>query len=236
MVLERVSRRSLLRAGRWGWGPPCVHLHRAEGTSDDARERAHVFELHLPDALHVAFNARLGRGTDDAGTPDVYAMARPDLRNFDGALPLHIDTNRPHHAYVTVGLDLAADGRASGYLQPSLHYYDEEGGSPDIGASADWDSEATPPADPLTAIDITGRFVTPSTYRGSPREPRVILTARADAVEPPTDVDVIVRVDGGVIRRGRVEPGTYFELGEHPFGVSISLDVENAEVSIDLAA
>jgi len=178
--------------------------------------------------LSGAFNARLRRGTDDAGNPDVYAMVRPDLRNFDGTLPLHIDTDRPHHAYVTIGLDLAADGRASGYLRHSLHYYDEEGGSPDIGASAAWDSEATPPADPLTAIDTTGRFVTPTTYGGSPREPRVILTARADAVEPATDVDVVVRVDGDVIRRGRVEPGTYFELGEHPFGVGVSLDVENS--------
>jgi hypothetical protein len=54
-------------------------------------------------------------------------------------------------------------------------------------------------------------------HGGSARA-RVILTARADAFEPTTDV----------IQRGRVEPGTHFELGEHPFGVNVSLDVENS--------
>lgn len=125
-------------------------------------------------------------------------------------------------------VELAADGLGGAA--------DASGEERDLGARAarraepegeDWDSEAPPRSDPPGALDGPGRFVTPSTYRGSPREPRVFLTARADAVGPAADVDVMLCVGGRVVRRARVGAGTYFELGEHPLGVSVAVDVEN---------
>lgn len=172
-----------------------------------------------------AFYAVLARGIDERGEPYLRANARPDLRNFQGTLPLRIGLGRPHYAYLQVTLELGPGGATLGRLQPSVAYYDDQDRHEDVGAEGVWDSQGLP--ETYAPLPSTGQFVTLSSYRGSQREPVVALGARADAVEPAAPVEVTIVVDGEVVEQGMAEPGTSFELGEHPFGVDVRMEVKN---------
>lgn len=179
------------------------------------------------------FYARAGRSESDTGVITVRGAALADLRNFEGQLPIEIEPSRPHHAFMGVRFALASDGTASGELEPAASYYDGSSERPGLaqpigpqarfGADVTHDPEevrASVLADEVTAFTLT-------TYPGSNSEPLVDLRVRADAVEPMTDVELTIQVDGEEVRAETVAPGTYVELGLQPFGTRVSVDVHN---------
>jgi len=177
-----------------------------------------------------AFHAQLGRRDGE-----VYTRAVPDLRNFQGSLPLLLDLERTHHSYLNVGFQLRQDGATTGSLEPSIAYFDGSGAFAEIGPAAQWDSLAPPPVPEWRAAPGADA-VTLSSYEGSPTVPSAAVVVGADAGEavrvadagaPSTDVDVTIRVNDEVIREGSVPAGTRIELGEQPFGTRVSLAVRN---------
>jgi hypothetical protein len=182
--------------------------------------------------LSGTFYARVGRSEDDAGLITVRGRAIPDLRNFEGALPIQLEPSRAHHAFIDVELELASDGSASGELAPSISYYDTDeaigmaeriGPEARFGADASYDPEQIRPR----VFAGGGTAATLTTYPGSSNEPLVALRVRADAVEPAEDVDLTIWIDGEERSTETVAPGTSVELGRHPLGTRVSVDVQN---------
>jgi hypothetical protein len=149
--------------------------------------------------------------------------AVPDLRNFSGSLPLRLDLDRGHHADAFVSLSLSRDGTTTGFLDPSVRYYDATGGSAAISTNLSWNGGRDFGDDPVPS----GSATTLGGYPGSRVPPLVALSVRADAVDPAVDVDVAVSVEGQIVEDTSVPAGTTIELGAHPFGTRISADVSN---------
>lgn len=183
--------------------------------------------------LAGTFYARAGRTESDAGVITVRGKALPDLRNFEGQLPIKLEPARAHFAFMDAGFALMNDGTASGELEPAVSYYDElaervavaEPIGPEMrfGPDLTRDPEAVYPS----ALAREGTASTLSTYSGSSDEPRVTLTVRADAVEPMADVYLTITIDGEEVQAESVAAGTSVELGKHPFGTRVSVDVHN---------
>jgi hypothetical protein len=153
------------------------------------------------------------------------ASAIPDLRNFSGSLPLRLALDRAHVASMFVDFDLSRDGSTSGSLEPSVRYYDAEGGRAVIGASASWGEAPVVAEGPVPS----GAATTLSDYPGSSLPPLVTLSVTADSVDRSVavDVDVAVSIGDQLVARSTVPGGTSIELEAQPFGTRVSVDVRN---------
>lgn len=170
----------------------------------------------------------------------------PHLWNFEGDLPIELDLARSHYAYLSISFALASDGSAAGHLEPKVGYYgppSTDGGEGAAGAAGDDDSwrydsprigpnarfgpqEEEFDGDSVLALD--GERSTLTTYPGSTEEPLVALEVRADAVEPAADVDLTIWVDGERVYDESVVAGTLVDLGRHPLGTPVVVDVHNS--------
>jgi len=191
--------------------------------------RAAVSVLSEDGKLAGTFYARVTRGSA-GGVSTVSGHALPDLRNFDGTLPLEVDLTRPHFAYLDLQFSLASDGSASGKLEPSASYYDDAPQSERIGPDAAFAPDLANAAalDGTAVLAGSGASSTLSSYPGSSSEPLVALRVRTDAVEPSVNVEVTIWVDGEKVHDGSVAAGTSVELGRHAFGTPVTVDVHNA--------
>lgn len=181
-------------------------------------------------SLAGTFYARVGRRASDAGVVTLGGHALPDLRNFTGELPIELDSTRAHHAFLDIRFSLASDGSASGKLEPRVSYYDEAPSTERIGPDALFDTDGADAAqlDGESVLFEDGERWTVSTYPGSSVEPLVDLRVRAEAAAPAADVELTIRVDGEEVHTETVAAGTSIELGQHPFGTTVSVDVHNA--------
>lgn len=181
-------------------------------------------------SLTGTFYARVGRRESDAGVVTLGGHALPDLRNFTGELPIELDSTRAHHAFLDIRFSLASDGSASGRLEPAVSYYDEAPSTERIGPDALFDTDGADAAqlDGESVLFEDGERWTVSTYPGSSVEPLVDLRVRAEAAAPLADVELTIRVDGEEVHTETVAAGTSIELGQHPFGTTVSVDVHNA--------
>jgi hypothetical protein len=180
--------------------------------------------------LAGTFYARVPRLQSADGVITVTGWALPDLRNFEGHLPVKVDMTRTHHAYLDIAFSLTSDGTTSGRLDPSISYYDDlVPYNPRIAPEAYFAPEVTDErfadyseiAEDATAFTLT-------TYPGPRIEPLVDLTVQAYALEPAADVALTIRVDGEEIQSGSVASTAKIDLGRHPFGTTVSVDVHNA--------
>lgn len=181
--------------------------------------------------LSGTFYARAGRRTSDSDVITITGRALSDLRNFEGELPIELDAERAHYAYLDVRFALASDGSSSGRLEPAASYYDERRPSAvRVGPDAVFDTDELDLTvfNDVAVLTREGSGSTLSTYPGSSIEPLVDLRVRADAVEPMADVDLKILINGQEVRAESVAAGTSVELGKHPFGTTVSVEVHNA--------
>jgi hypothetical protein len=168
----------------------------------------------------------------------VTGWAIPDLRNFEGSLPVQVDLTRAQHAYLEIEFSLASDGTAEGRLDPSISYYDElVPYDPRIAPEAYFAPMVTDErfAD-YSQIAADGTAFTLSTYPGSSIAPLVDLRVRAAGYAPVTDMDLTIQVDGEEVHAQSVATGTYVDLGRHPFGTTVSVDVHNTSGASQVGA
>jgi hypothetical protein len=188
--------------------------------------------------LAGTFYARVPRLQSAAGVITVTGWAIPDLRNFEGSLPINVDLTRPQHAYLEIEFSLVSDGTAAGRIDPSISYYDELAPyNPRIAPEAYFAPVVTDErfAD-YSQIAADGTDFTLSTYPGSSIAPLVDLRVRAEGYEPVADVDLTIQVDGEEVHAESVATGTYVELGRHPFGTTVSVDVHNTNGASQVGA
>jgi hypothetical protein len=180
--------------------------------------------LETDDAqLAGTFYARLSPvGAETEGDRFV-GSAMPDLRNFSGSLPLRLELERAHFAYLYVNFALSRDGETEGFFEPGVQYYDAARGGALISADASWNGGRAFVSEPVPS----GTATTLSDYPGSRLPPLVELSVRADAVDPAVDVSVRVSIGDRVVRDASVPAGAYIDLGAQPFGTHVSVDVRN---------
>jgi hypothetical protein len=208
-------RRSYRRPGGLCPSAPTQHLaYRAAvhlQTDDASLAGSFYLRLNLP------------IGADPAQTERYVAQAQPDLRNFSGSLPIHLDLERAHFAYLNVLLALSSDGTSSGYFEPRVRYYDDRGGLAPISAGASWNSDRVLGNEPLSPAAVS----TLSDYPGSRLTPLVQLSVRIGAADPEVPVDFTLRLDDRVVRESSAMGGELLQLGEQPFGTRVGLEVRN---------
>jgi hypothetical protein len=188
--------------------------------------------------LAGTFYARVPRLQSAGGVTTVTGWAVPDLRNFEGSLPVQVDLTRAQHAYLEIEFSLASDGTAEGRLDPSISYYDElVPYDPRIAPEAYFAPMVTDErfAD-YSQIAADGTAFTLSTYPGSSIAPLVDLRVRAAGYAPVTDMDLTIQVDGEEVHAQSVATGTYVDLGRHPFGTTVSVDVHNTSGASQVGA
>ena len=170
------------------------------------------------------------------------------LWNFEGELPIELDLARSHYAYMSVSFSLGSDGSAAGELEPRVGYYappstDGSGGAAGAGGAAGDDNSwrwtfprIGPDAlfgtrekgfDDSSVLALDGARSTLTTYPGSVVAPLVDLTLSVNAFSPEAEVDLTIWVDGEQVYDQSVDTGTV-ELGPHPLGTPVVVDVHNS--------
>ncbi|MEY4547330.1 MAG: hypothetical protein RL685_3525 [Pseudomonadota bacterium] len=222
----------LLRRSYRNPGGPCP--------SEPTQHLAYLAAVHITtdDAqLDGTFYARLLPLPSSDGERERFgAEVITDLRNFAGSLPLRLELARPHFSYLSTFFTLSRDGATTGFIEPAVWYYDTAAGGAPISADASWGGAQDFSAFPLPS----GAASTLSTYPGSVLPPLVVLSATVQPVDPSVAVDVNVEVtvsiDGQIVQDISMPVDSTLELGAHPFGTRISLDVHNANTSSVLRA
>ncbi len=180
--------------------------------------------------LRGAFYADASRIQSQAG--EVFRIAfsaTPDLRNFLGTLPLRLELDRPHFAFLEMNVDLNSDGTTGGDARPRSLFFDAGARFADIGPHANWNALGENlGSEPSTIASGLGSVLELSEYTGSSNPALVGLRVSANAIAPGADVDVTVKVNDEVAHDGSVAPGTFIELGDHPFGTRVSVDAVNS--------
>ena len=192
------------------------------------------------------FYDTVSRKASEDGVVTFHGNGYPHLWNFEGDLPIELDLARSHYAYLSISFSLASDGSAAGTLQPEISYYappstDAGGAAGATGDDASWlygTPRIGPDArfgtqeggfDPSSVLALAGERATLTTYPGSLVEPLVDLQVRADAAEPMADVDLMIWVDGQQVHDQSVAAGTMVDLGQHPIGTPVVVDVHNSD-------
>lgn len=203
--------------------------------SEPTQHLAYRAAVHLQTddgQLDGTFYARLVPLPSSDGERDRFgADVLTDLRNFSGSLPLRLDLGRPHFSYLYTFFALGRDGATSGYVEPAVWYYDAAAGGAPISPDASWDDARGFSTYPLPS----GAASTLSDYPGSLLPPLVALSVTVKPVDPAiavdVDVDVTVSIDGKLVQDTSVPVDSTLELGTHPFGTRVSVDVHNANTS-----
>ncbi|MEY2935371.1 MAG: hypothetical protein RL033_6120 [Pseudomonadota bacterium] len=206
-----------------------------ECPSEPTQHLAYLGAVHIltdDGQLDGTFYARLAPLPSSDGQPDGFgAQVLTDLRNFKGSLPLRLELERPHFSYLYSFFTLGRDGTTDGFLEPAVWYYDAAAGGAPISPNASWNGARGFSGYPLPS----GAASTLSDYPGSLLPPLVVLSATVKPLDPSifvdVDVDVTVSIDGQVVQDVSVPVDSILELGSHPFGTRISLDVHNAHTS-----
>lgn len=188
------------------------------------------------------FYETVTRTESEDGEVTFHGNGMPNLWNFEGEIPIELDLAQPHYAYLSISFSLASDGSAAGKLEPRASFYappstDGSGGaagddnssslgSPRVGPDALFGTQEEG-FDDSSVLALEGERSTLTTYPGSVVEPLVDLQVRADAGASEAAVDLTIWVDGEQVHDQSVAAGTMVELGRHPFGTAVVVDVQS---------